>query len=336
MNIRKSKFAGGGARLLALLFALLTAVGASAWSAPSASAADVTWENIYSCDEAPNTSTPCGGPGWSCRLDHDGSYGTNPDGSELKYHFYVCTWSGGGGGGGGGGTVTPPPTRYYYARLEFDANDGSGAPSELTRVGTDGNSGYTFDIPAEKPTRAGYTFLGWGTYRNATEPSYSNPAKTGASTTSATIYVRYDDTVTLYAVWEKTVTSRLVYHAGPDADDPTAVYTRDKGQKVTISGFDASNLKAQGFVMPDGMRFLGWSTTPKGTAVVYGRNQTFTYGTKDVNLYPVFEPTGTVVSRMPTAGAPMADWTAPAAVLALGAAGVGFGILRGRRAHRRR
>ena len=81
----------------------------------------------------------------------------------------------------------------YISTLIFDANGGSGAPSKLTHTHTS-TSSHTFTIPTTKPTRSGYTFLGWSTSSSASTASY----QPGGS-----ISVSYGSSKTLYAVWEQ-------------------------------------------------------------------------------------------------------------------------------------
>ena len=86
-------------------------------------------------------------------------------------------------------TVKESSTATYYT-LSYNANGGSGAPSSQ-RVKA--NTG--FYLSSTKPTRSGYTFLGWSTNKNATSASYS----AGAG-------VRISSNITLYAVWKKNAT----------------------------------------------------------------------------------------------------------------------------------
>ena len=69
--------------------------------------------------------------------------------------------------------------------LTYNANGGSGAPSQQT-----GAVNYT--ISSVKPTRSGYTFLGWSQSSSATSATY----KSGDSITVSA-------NTTLYAVWQK-------------------------------------------------------------------------------------------------------------------------------------
>lgn len=86
-------------------------------------------------------------------------------------------------------TVKESTTTTYYT-LSYNANGGSGAPSSQ-RVKA--NTG--FYLSSTKPTRSGYTFLGWSTSATATSASYAPGAG-----------VRINSNVTLYAVWKKNAT----------------------------------------------------------------------------------------------------------------------------------
>jgi len=79
-------------------------------------------------------------------------------------------------------TVTP--TTYT---ISYNANGGSGAPSSQTKT-----HGVALTLSSVKPTRSGYTFLGWSTSSTATSAMYS----AGGSYTA-------NASATLYAVWQK-------------------------------------------------------------------------------------------------------------------------------------
>ena len=71
--------------------------------------------------------------------------------------------------------------------IEYDANGGSGAPwSAKKKYGTD------YVISQTKPTRQGYTFIGWSEDKDASEPTYLPGDK-----------FTEDKDVKLYAVWEE-------------------------------------------------------------------------------------------------------------------------------------
>ena len=121
--------------------------------------------------------------------------------SDWTFNGWYTSSSGGSYVGGSGTTINAktysgrtlyahgnPPSYDHY--LHYNANGGSGAPSSQSI--TTSSSGYTFTVTYSKPSRSGYTFLGWATYSSASSPSY-----TGGDN----IYV--SGSTTLYAVWQK-------------------------------------------------------------------------------------------------------------------------------------
>ena len=79
----------------------------------------------------------------------------------------------------------------WTARVRYDANGGSGAPSEQSH--TQSSESYTFTIPDTIPTWTWHRFEGWSTDRTATVPQY-RPGD------SITVH-KNDQTITLYTVW---------------------------------------------------------------------------------------------------------------------------------------
>lgn len=79
-------------------------------------------------------------------------------------------------------------SKYYT--LTYNANGGYNAPSsQYVKANT------SFYLSSSKPTRSGYTFLGWSSSKNATSASYSPGAR-----------VRLNGNATIYAVWKKNAT----------------------------------------------------------------------------------------------------------------------------------
>ncbi len=67
---------------------------------------------------------------------------------------------------------TPAQTTNLYS-ITYDANGGTGSPDKQEVNLTDETFNYTFTIPKDViPTRAGYSFRGWGTYYSNTTASY--------------------------------------------------------------------------------------------------------------------------------------------------------------------
>ena len=81
-------------------------------------------------------------------------------------------------------TVSVPAWTSYT--IKYDANDGSGAPSSQTKW-----KDQTLKLSTTKPTRTGYSFLGWSTSSSATSATYAAGANYTANAAA-----------TLYAVWK--------------------------------------------------------------------------------------------------------------------------------------
>lgn len=90
------------------------------------------------------------------------------------------------------------PTTYT---VSYNANGGSGAPASQTKT-----KDIALTLSGTKPTRSGYTFLGWATSSSATSASY----QPGGSYTA-------NASVTLYAVWScNHPSSKKVWDTGCD------------------------------------------------------------------------------------------------------------------------
>lgn len=87
-------------------------------------------------------------------------------------------------------TITLETVTITDFSLHYDANGGAGSPDSVWKSSTD--SSCTHTISSQRPTRSGYTFLGWSKDANVSSPSYF-PGD------SITVTER----TTLYAVWEK-------------------------------------------------------------------------------------------------------------------------------------
>lgn len=82
------------------------------------------------------------------------------------------------------GSVTISPITSHT--VKYNANGGSGAPSSQTKW-----YGEILTLSSTKPTRTGYTFLGWAT------------SSTGSVVYNSGAQYGYDSNVTLYAVWQE-------------------------------------------------------------------------------------------------------------------------------------
>ena len=154
--------------------------------------------------------------------------------------------------------------------VNYNANGGTGTPSSQTKY-----HNTTLTLSSTKPTRTGYTFLGWSTSSTATSVTYS----AGGNFTS-------NSNTTLYAVW-KANTYTVKYNAnGGSGSMSNSSHTYDVSKSLTSNAFTRS-----------GYTFLGWSTNASATSATYTngqsvKNLTSTNG-GTVNLYAVWSKNAT-------------------------------------------
>ncbi|MBQ6264784.1 MAG: InlB B-repeat-containing protein, partial [Clostridia bacterium] len=111
--------------------------------------------------------------------------------------------------------------------LTYDANNGTGAPASQT-----GNDQIT--LSTAKPSRSGYTFLGWATSANATSAQYQ-PGATFNLTANTT----------LYAVWQKN-------DMPVTPSNPTASAKLKVKSSTTVDYRSKVNITAMASGVPDG------------------------------------------------------------------------------------
>lgn len=91
--------------------------------------------------------------------------------------------------------------------IKFDANGGTGAPASITKT-----QGVDINIPADVPSRFGYTFVGWSPYSTADSAKFIPGA-----------VFNKNANVTLYAVWsEAKEFSEMLGQATRELDFPYA------------------------------------------------------------------------------------------------------------------
>ena len=117
--------------------------------------------------------------------------------------------------------------------VTYNANGGSGAPSAQTK-----KHGTTLTLSSAKPTRSGYTFMGWAESAGAANAKY----QAGASFTD-------NKNVTLYAVWKQVTLSSVTIKKLPtkktytvgEKFDPTGMIVKltysDGSTKEITSGY---------------------------------------------------------------------------------------------------
>lgn len=148
--------------------------------------------------------------------------------------------------------------------ISYNANGSSSAPASGAPAAQTKNYNQTLTLSSTKPTRTGYTFLGWSTSSTATVATY---AAGGSYTTNA-------DAV-LYAVWSRTVT----YNGNGNTGGSTTA--------STATGNTALTIKANGFIKTH-YDFVKWNTQADGGGTDYSAGTTYTGGT--TTLYAIWAP----------------------------------------------
>lgn len=156
-------------------------------------------------------------------------------------------------------------TRYTILKkdsykITFNANGGSNAPSSQTKW-----YGETLTLSSTKPTRTGYTFLGWGTSSSSTSVAYS----AGGSYTK-------NESDTLYAVW-KANTYSIIFDANGGSGGPTS-QTKTYGVTLVLSSTIPTRTN---------YNFEGWSTSSTATSSEYSAGGNYTANTS-ATLYAVW------------------------------------------------
>lgn len=181
--------------------------------------------------------------------------------------------------GNGGVKYTPTANKTLYAKwtantytVSYNANGGSGAPSSQTKT-----YGITLTLSSTKPTKTGYSFLGWSTSSTATTATYS----AGGSYTA-------NAGATLYAVW-KANTYTVSYDANSGSGAPSS-QTKTYGVALTLSSTKPTRT---------GYTFQGWATSSDG-AVAYQPGGSYTanaavtlYAKWTANTYTISYSLGT-------------------------------------------
>lgn len=197
----------------------------------------------------------------------DGWYMTNASGTVYRQYFdtgdatkFYAHWNCSSSGGETGGGETPTPTTYT---VKYDANGGTGAPSNQTK-----KQGESLTISTAKPTKTGYTFTSWNTKKDGTGTKYD----IGASYT-------VDAELTLYAQYkENTVTYAVKYDANGGENAPKE-QTKTKGKELVLSTTVPTK---------EGYKFVNWNTKKDGTGTSYNAGSKYT-AEASVTLYAQYE-----------------------------------------------
>lgn len=108
--------------------------------------------------------------------------------------------------------------RPHTYSVVYDANGGTNAPSNQTKT-----YGVNLTLSGTEPTRTDYNFLGWNTYKTATEPLYE----------AGDVYTN-NSAITLYAVWEVAyikprITNQRAYRCNAEGE------AQEDGTYVTLA-----------------------------------------------------------------------------------------------------
>lgn len=146
----------------------------------------------------------------------------------------------------------------------YNANGGSGAPGKQIKT-----SNVTLTLSSTKPTRSGYTFLGWSTSSTATSPTYY----AGGSYTA-------NASATLYAVWSYNAPTvyTISFNANGGSGAPSSVPKTD-GVTLYLPSTEPTRTN---------YAFLGWSTSSTATIPTYYAGGSFTQNA-NTTLYAVWK-----------------------------------------------
>ena len=161
--------------------------------------------------------------------------------------------------------------------LRYNANGGSGnIGNEAVNV-YNSTTNYTFKISSTKPTRAGYTFLGWSTSASATSATYS----AGGSITLSS-------STMLYAVWKINSYKLTVNPNGGKWNGSANSQPFTQNYKTT---------KSIPLPVWEGHTFNGWLLSGGGSIASTGAvATTYTFGTSDGTLTARWDTNDYVVS----------------------------------------
>lgn len=155
--------------------------------------------------------------------------------------------------------VSVPAWTSYV--IKYNANGGSGAPGNQTKW-----KNQTLTLSTTKPTRTGYTFLGWSTSSSVASATYS----AGGSYTA-------NAAATLYAVW-KAITYTVKYNANGGSGAP-GNQTKTYGKNLTLSSTKPTRTN---------YNFKGWGTSASATTVAYAAGGSYIKNAA-ITLYAVWE-----------------------------------------------
>lgn len=156
------------------------------------------------------------------------------------------------------GTISVAARPSYT--IAFSGNGGSGAPSSQRKW-----YGVDLVLPSTKPSRTGYTFLGWAT-SSAGSAAYAAGAKYTANANA-----------TLYAAW-KAYTYTVSFNANGGSGAP-GNQTKTYGTTLVLSSTKPKRTN---------YNFLGWGTSASATSATYSAGGNYTANAA-ITLYAVWK-----------------------------------------------
>lgn len=162
--------------------------------------------------------------------------------------------------------------------VSYNANNGSGAPSDqIHTVVTDIlPHAVSITLSSTRPSRTGYTFLGWSTSSSASNAAYS-PGGSYSYTFGDVGQYNLSHTTTLYAVWKKQ-TYNVSYMKGSSGTGTDVTDKKTYNVALTLRGAIFTRTAYEQ---------VGWSTTDGG-AQEYSLGASYTANAA-ITLYPVWK-----------------------------------------------
>ena len=198
----------------------------------------------------------------------DGSFSWTRKTSAYNVTVKVTTKKNISGGGSGSRSVTFTVPALPSYTISYHANGGSGAPSSQKKY-----YGKSITLSTAKPTRTGYTFLGWSLTSVATSATWS------AGSTYST-----NASDTLYAVWRaNTYTVSFNANGGTSGSVTGLTKTYDKALTLPTSAQSPTRKN---------YAFQGWSTSPSASTATWTAGSSYSVNiTANTTLYAVWKAT---------------------------------------------
>ena len=108
-------------------------------------------------------------------------------------------------------SVTKPAVKEYIT-VSFDSNGGSTdyASQTVEKYGT-------ATIPSKKPSKSGYEFLGWSTYRDVSKASYKSGETINVGNTDLTFYAIWSEEEASWDEWDLSLSEKKLYFNASDS-----------------------------------------------------------------------------------------------------------------------